>query len=383
MGKMDNGSIFWNVVLIIVCIAAGWFLKTRLTPPMMMGAMGGAGGVPLVLVETVSEEDITPSQSVIGRIEAINSVNLQPQVSGYLEDFTFNEGSVVNEGDVLFVIEKQRYQAVADLRQAELDAARASLNKIQKDYNRQKSLNQQKFASEAKLDEAYSSLLQARAAVKMAQANYELAKIDLEHAEIKAPFSGKIGKAKVTEGNFVSSATGILASIVQFDPVRITFSLTDKQISNLQQEGITKQHLNVRIELPNGKILRMTSVDEYTDNSIDSNTATVAVYAEFANPDELLIPGGYVNLNIDSGKPVHAITVSQSAIGQDQHGNYVMIVNQENKIEQRRVTLGQADGARRIITAGLKDGDRVVVQGMQKVADGAAVRAENINAEEK
>ena len=383
MGKMNNTGILWNVVLIVICIAIGWFLKTRLTPPMMMGAMGGAAATPMVLVETVTEEDITPSQSVIGHIEAINSVNLQPQVSGYLENFTFAEGSVVNQGDVLFVIERQRYQAVADLRQAELDAARASLNKIQKDYNRQKSLNQQKFASEAKLDEAYSSLLQARAAVKMAQANYELAKIDLEHAEIKAPFSGKIGKAKVTEGNFVSSATGVLASIVQFDPVRITFSLTDKQITAMRHNGIAKQHINARIELPDGKIVRMTSVDEYADNSIDANTATVAVYAEFANPDELLIPGGYVNLNIDSGNPVHAITVSQAAVGQDQHGNYVMVVGKDNTARQRRVKLGETVGKRIIIAAGLNNGEHVIVQGMQKVSDGSVVRAENINAEEK
>ncbi len=381
MGKMDSNKIIWRVVGVLVCIGIGWFLKSRLTPN-MAAMMAGAGGDPFVVFETVAEEDVTPYSSVIGHVEAINSVNLQPQVSGYLEEVKFDEGSEVNEGDVLFVIEKQRYQATADLRKAELDAAKASLTKIEKDYRRQKSLNQQKYASEARLDEAYSNLLRAQAAVKQAEANYNLAKIDLEHAEIKAPFSGKIGKAKVTEGNFVSSATGVLASIVQMNPVRVTFSMTDKEITNVLQSGMRNEHVSARIELPNGKVVRMDSINEFMDNSIDTNTATIAVYAEFMNDDELLIPGSYVNMKIDAGKAQKAITVSQSAIGQDADGNYVMLVNKDNVVEQRRVALGEAAGSRQIVTGGLEVGDNVIIQGLQKVADGKKVRAENIKVEE-
>ena len=381
MGKMDSNKIIWRVLGICLCIGIGWFLKSRLTPN-MMAMMAGATGDPYVLVETVAEEDVTPYSSVIGHVEAINSVNLQPQVSGYLEEVRFDEGSVVKEGDVLFVIEKQRYQATADLRKAELDAAKASLTKIEKDYRRQKSLNQQKFASEARLDEAYSSLLQAQAAVKQTEANYNLAKIDLEHAEIKAPFSGKIGKAKVTEGNFVSSATGVLASIVQMNPVRITFSMTDKEISSVLQSGMQNKHVSARIELPNGKVIKMDSINEFMDNSIDTNTATIAVYAEFMNDDELLIPGSYVNMKIDAGVAKKAITVLQSAIGQDEHGNYVMTVNGDGVVEQHRVALGEAIGSRQVVTSGIKVGDKVIVQGLQKAADGKKVRAENIKVEE-
>ena len=381
MGKMDSNTIIWRVLGVCLCIGIGWFLKSRLTPN-MMAMMAGAAGDPYVLVETVAEEDVTPYSSVIGHVEAINSVNLQPQVSGYLEEVKFDEGSVVKEGDVLFVIEKQRYQSTADLRKAELDSAKASLTKIEKDYRRQKSLNQQKFASEARLDEAYSSLLQAQAAVKQAEANYNLAKIDLEHAEIKAPFSGKIGKAKVTEGNFVSSATGVLASIVQMNPVRITFSMTDKEISNILQSGMRNEHVSARIELPNGKVVKTSSINEFMDNSIDTNTATIAVYAEFKNNDELLIPGSYVNMKIDSGAAKKAITVLQSAVGQDEHGNYVMTVNDEGIVAQHRVALGEAIGSRQVITSGIKAGDKVIVQGLQKAADGKKVRAENIKVEE-
>ena len=382
IGRLKSKIILQRMAFIFVCIAIGWFIKGRLTPSMPMG-MAGAMGEPYVLVETVAEEDITPYESVIGHVEAINSVALQPQVSGYLEEITFDEGSIVKEGDILFVIEKQRYQATADLRKAELDSARASLTRIEKDYHRQVSLNKQKYASEARLDEAYAGLLQAQAAVKQAEANYELAKIDLDHAEIKAPFSGRIGKAKVTEGNYVSPSTGILASVVQFNPIRINFALTDKQITDVIQTDRKDKHAHARIKLPNGKIIHMTSLREFMENSIDTNTATIAVYAEFENAKGILVPGSYVNVDLDSGMPQKALSVNQSAIGQDEHGNYVMTVNKDNIVEQRRVELGDAWGTRQVVKSGLKDGDRVIIQGLQKVADGKKVRAENIKPEEK
>jgi len=382
LGKLRSKNIIRRTVLICSCIAVGWFLKGRLTPHIPMGA-AGANSEPYVLVETIAEQDVTPFQSVIGHVEAINSVSLQPQVSGYLEKITFTEGSVVKEGDILFVIEKQRYQATANLRKAELDSARANLTKIEKDYHRQKSLNKQKYASEAKLDEAYSSLLQAQAAVKQAEANYELAKIDLDHAEIKAPFSGKIGKAKVTEGNFVSPSTGILASVVQLNPIRINFAMTDKQITDIIQSGLKNEHINARVELPNGKVIRIKSVKEFMENSIDTNTATVAVYAEFENADEQLIPGSYVNLEIDTGAPQNVLTINQAAIGQDEHGNYAMTVTKDGIVQQHRIELGEVVGKRQIVKTGLHSGDKVIIQGLQKVEDGRKVRAENIKPEEK
>ena len=382
LGKLRSKIIWKRTLLIFGCIAIGWFLKARITPQNPMVA-AGANADPYVLVETITEQDITPFQSVIGHVEAINSVSLQPQVSGYLEKITFTEGSLVKEGDVLFVIEKERYQATADLRKAELDSARANLTKIEKDYHRQKSLNKQKYASEAKLDESYSSLLQAQAAIKQAEANYELAKIDLNHAEIKAPFSGRIGKAKVTEGNYVSPSTGILASVVQFNPIRINFSLTDKQITDVIQGVLKNDSVDARIELPNGKIIRKKSVKEFMENSIDTNTATVAVYAEFENNEGVLIPGSYVNLEIDTGAPQKVLTINQAAIGQDDHGNYAMTVTKDGIVQQHRIELGEVVGKRQIVKSGLQAGDDVIIQGLQKVADGRKVRAEKIKTEEK
>ncbi len=379
VGKMSNRKILKQVVVLCLCVAAGWFLKTKLSPQQMMAA-GGPGGAPHVVVEQARLQDVTPSQKFIGHVEAINEVNIQPQVSGYLEKVLFNEGSFVKKGDILFVIEQQRYIATADLRKAELDKAKASFTQLEKEYKRQKSLNQQKFASESKLDEAYSNMLQAQAGIKQAEANYELAKIDLEHTEIRSPINGYIGKAMVTVGNFVSTSGGTLANIVQTDPVRIVFSITDKEMLNLKQDYRKRGgETYSKIVLPNGKEIKKPILSRFADNSVNTATATMSVYSEFENGDGTLIPGSYVDIMIGSGSEKNAIVISQAALAQDEHGMYVMTVNNDNIVEQKRVTLGDLIENRQIVTSGLNAGDRVIIQGLQKVTDGKKVRAENVN----
>lgn len=378
VGKMSNRKILKQVVVLCLCVAAGWFLKTKLSPQQMMAA-GGPGGDPHVVVEQARLQDVTPAQKFIGHVEAINEVNIQPQVSGYLEKVLFNEGSFVKKGDILFVIEQQRYIATADLRKAELDKAKASFTQLEKEYKRQKSLNQQKFASESKLDEAYSNMLQAQAGIKQAEANYELAKIDLEHTEIRSPINGYIGKAMVTVGNFVSTSGGTLANIVQTDPVRIVFSVTDKEMLNLKQDYRKRGgETYSKIVLPNGKEIKKPILSRFADNSVNTATATMSVYSEFENGDGTLIPGSYVDIMIGSGSEKNAIVISQAALAQDEHGMYVMTVNNDNIVEQKRVTLGDVIENRQIVTSGLNAGDRVIIQGLQKVADGKKVRAENV-----
>ena len=194
--KINNKTIFRKTLILALCVAAGWFLKSRLTPQMPnMAAMGG--GTPYVLTKQVSQTNIAPKKSYIGHVEAIKSVNLKPQVTGYVEKVLFQEGSLVNEGDILFIIEQKRYLANVELRQAELDSAKANLVRAERDYKRQKSLSKENYASKATLDTSESAYLQAKAAVAQAQANLELAKIDLDYTEIKAPITGYIGKAQV------------------------------------------------------------------------------------------------------------------------------------------------------------------------------------------
>ena len=379
VGKLQKRVIIRQVVILGLCVSFGWFLKAKLTPPVTgIGMMGS--GTPYVLVQELETRNIAPKKTFIGHVEAIKSVNLMPQITGYVEKVLFEEGSFVNEGDILFVIEQERYLATVSLREAELASAKANLVRAERDYKRQSSLSKQNYASKATLDTAESTYLQAKAEVAQAQANLDLAKIDLGYTEIKAPISGRIGKALVTEGNYVSSATQTLARIVQTDPIRVAFSVTDKDMLNMRQmyDGKGAQ-LQTELVLSNGTVLVNHLQSRFTDNEVNTDTATIAVYAEYSNDKGLLIPGNYVDIRIGDKKPQMALLVPQAALAQDEHGNYVMVVTDDNIAEQRRVILGDVVEDQQVVLEGLGADDKVIVQGLQKVREGQPVKAQLVS----
>lgn len=361
----------------LLCVAAGWFIKGRLTP--QMGGMAGmGGGTPYVLTQQVKTADVSPKRSYIARVEAIKSVDLKPQITGYVEKVLFKEGSLVNEGDILFIIEQKRYLANVELRQAELDSAKANLVKTERDYKRQKSLSKQNYASKATLDTSESNYLQAKAAVAQAEANLELAKIDLDYTEIKAPFTGYIGKANITEGNYVTSSSDNLARIVQISPIRVAFSVTDKDVLNARMRNDGNQNIRTELVLPNGKTISEPLLATFSSNEIDSSSATINIYTEYENKNNLLIPGNYVDINVSDIEAQMAVLVPQAALAQDENGNYVMTVNEDNIAEQRRVVLGDPVEDYQIVLEGLKPEDKVIIQGLQKVKNGQEVKAQLI-----
>lgn len=373
--KINKRTIFRKLLVLALCVAAGWYLKGRLTPQMPnMAAMGG--GTPYVLTKQVSQANIAPKKSYIGHVEPIKSVNLKPQITGYVEKVLFQEGSLVHEGDILFVIEQKRYLANVELRQAELDSAKANLVRAERDYNRQKSLSKENYASKATLDTSESNYLQAKAAVAQASANLELAKIDMDYTEIKAPITGYIGKAQVTEGNYVNSTTQDLARIVQTNPIRVAFQVTDKDMLDAKLNRQNEQPVQTEIVLPNGQILVNHLKSRFSDNEINSETATITIYAEYTNDESLLVPGNYVDIRVGNKEPQMAILVPQAALAQDEHGNYVITVNENNVAEQKRVVLGDVIGDSQAVLEGLDKDDKVIVQGLQKVSNGQTVKAQ-------
>jgi RND family efflux transporter MFP subunit len=279
----------------------------------------------------------------------------------------FREGSFVTEGDILFVIEQDRYQSTVDLRAAEFHRA-------DREYKRQESLNKQSYASEAKLESAKADMLQAKA-------NLALAKIDLNHTVIKAPISGYIGKALVTEGNYVNASSQVLARIVQTDPIRVVFSMADKDYLEAHQKFLDKKGLlRTRIVLSNGQIIENHIISHFLNNEANTETATIAVYIEYENKDNLLMPGNYVDVMVSTEAPKRAMLIPQSAVSQDEQGNFVYVVNGESIAEERRVTLGDLYNKRQVVLSGLKTGENVIVKGIQKVADGQKVKTEEIEA---
>ncbi len=378
LGTLSKRIIVKRVLLVIFLIYIGWFLKARLTPSMpMMGA--GAGAEPLVVTKPVESTDISPFKKYIGVVEAVKSVDLRPQITGYVERVLFKEGSFIQQDDLLFIIEQERYIANLELRSAELKKAEAHLFQVEKEYKRQVSLNKQKYASEAKLENAESDLLQAKASVKQAKANLDLAKIDLGYTEIKAPISGYIGKALVTEGNYVNSSSQILARIVQTSPIRIGFSTSDKDYLNARKFLQNKDaELNTKLVLPNGDTLSASPTSHFSNNEINKDTATMAVYLEYENKDNMLIPGNYINVLVSENRADMVTLIPQAAIGQDEHGNYAFVINQDNIAEQKRIVLDGTFEGKQIVNEGLTPGEQVVVGGIQKVKDGIKVRTAEI-----
>ena len=333
--------------------------------------------VPYVLVQEIKSIDTTKVNNQIAHVEAINSVNLVPKVNGTINEVLFEEGSFVKEGDVLFVINPDTYKATVELREAELDRAEASLKEAEKNYNRQVKLSKQNIASKATFDSAESTYLQAKAAVKMAKASLTLAQDDLEDTQVTAPISGYIGKALVTKGNYVLKSTQILARIVQISPVRVTFSLTDKEFLNLKQkyEEGKENSLKARVVLPNGSILSEEFNSLFANNEVSSDTATVSIYTDLENKEEKLIPGNYVQIALLDNKPNMNVIIPQGSLAQDEHGFYTYVVNADNVVEERRLILGEVIDSNQVVKSGLQAGEKVIIQGLQKVQNGITVKA--------
>ena len=356
----------------MLSVATGWFIKAKLTPQ-GAGMMGMMGGTPHVLIEEVKIVDVSPQKQYIAVVEAINSVNLIPQVSGYIDKVLFQEGSVVQEGDILFIIEQDRYIANVDLSKAALSSAKANLVRAERDYNRQKALSTHNYASKSTLDQAESTYLQAKAAVAQAKANLELAEIDMKHTEIKAPFTGTIGKALVTEGNYVSSNSQTLARIVQKSPVRVAFSVPDKDHQLFRDMGLS--NLRTKVIIPGNKVFDEKVNSYFISNEINSNTATLPVYLEYINHSKELIPGNYVDVILSSSEENKAIVINPSAVMQDANGAYVFAVDDEGKVQEIRVQLDGVFEGKQIVLSGLVGNEKIIVNGLQKVKDGATVRA--------
>lgn len=371
-----------KIAIVLLCVAVGWYLKGRFSPS---GSGFQMGGEVYVLAKETAINDITETNNKISYVEAINDVNLLPKVTGTVEKVLFKEGSLVNEGDVLFEIEPDKYQAAYDLAKAQLDSTEANLVKAERDYNRQQKLSDQKFASKATFDTAQSAYLQAKAAVEEAKARLDVATLDLDYTKVKAPISGKIGKALVTEGNYVVASSQPLAKIVQVNPMRISFSLTDKEAIEVAEAKYEPENLRARITLPTSKTIDEDVVNLFIDNKVNAATATVAVYMDVDNSDGLLIPGNYVQTAVITGKTKQAVTIPQTAINYDQQGAFVYVVkvNKEKSsdteihgtAEQRRVELGDVvNESEQAVLSGLKDKELIIVQGSVKLQNNSPVK---------
>jgi membrane fusion protein (multidrug efflux system) len=345
----------------------------------------GVADPPAVGVIEVTEQKVNPFFEFVGRTRAKESVALRARVTGFLEGREFREGGDVDRGQVLFKIEPERYQAALAQAQAELAAAEASLNRAKVDAARYEELLKTKNVSQQKVDEAEAEVLVQEAAVQTAKAAIKQAQLDVNYTEVTAPISGRIDVARYTVGNLVGPESGVLATINMMDPVQVTFSIAETWYLELVQADSEAERTGREIEesshvplirLPDGSMYEQQGDFDFVDNKVDEKTGTVLVRAVFPNPDRLLLPGQFVTVVIEREEAKDEVLIPQAAVLTDQGGNYVLLVNDQNEVEARRVQTGQRFGPNVVVGQGLQAGERIVMYGIQKTRPGITVRPE-------
>ena len=336
------------------------------------------GGMPPinVSVEAAMEEKIENPKSYVALVEAINSVDVVAKVSGSLDKVNFVEGGFVKKDDALFIIDKDTYKANYDLAKAQLESAQANLKKTERDFQRQTKLSAKKIASEATYDMAESAYLQAKAAVSQAMAKLALAKIDLDNTEVKAYIDGMIGRTKVTVGNYVNASAEPLARVVQVNPIRIAFSLTDKEFLGFQKAGAQDiNNFEINIELANGEIITQKLKKIFANNEVNMSTATISTYVDVQNEEGLLKPGSYVRISITAVNPQRGVLISDKSIIQNEGNSFVFVVGENNIVQMRQVVLGESYAGKQVVLSGVNAGEKVLVGGLanRMLRDGAQV----------
>jgi len=339
----------------------------------------GSGPPPLVKIAAVIEQDVNPSDCYVGHVEAIQAVDLQARVEGFLELVNFKEGSYVHAGDMLYIIEQELYQARVDMDRARIAKAQAVLTKAGQ-YLRQVQTVHSGGVSASDIDTAVADEFQAKAQLQEAKASLKQSELDLGYTKIFAPINGRIGLTKFTRGNLVGPNSGYLARIVQTDPIRVVFSISENHLAAIKtaikdaSNGKNNYILTPKLKLLNGEIIKNPGHIDFVDNEIDASTGTIAVRAVFDNKSGLLIPGQYVNVLLSRKKAKMLPVVPQAAVQEDRQGRYVLIVDSRNMVIQRRITTGPTVGINWAVKSGLSAGDMVIVQGVQKVQPGLTVR---------
>ena len=337
------------------------------------------GPPPIVTVAAVTEQDVNPPAEYIGHVEAVQVVDLRARVEGFLEQVRFKEGSNVHSGDLLYVIEQVPYQSRVDAEIAIVAQSEATLSKASQRLSRLRTARPESVPA-TDMDNAVAEELSARAQLAEAKANLATAQIDLGYTQVKAPIRGRIGCTAYTKGNLVNPASGALARIVQLNPIRVVYSISENDLVDIQmalhdaQNGKKSPFLTSRLKLANGEIIKASGRMDFVDNTVDPGTGTIAVRALFDNPDGMLLPGQYVTVMVTRSNPKLMPVVPQSAVMEDHDGRYVFVVDEQNRVIMRRVKTGPVIGVNWAMATGLAAGEKVIEEGVQKVQPGQIVK---------
>ena len=350
-------------------------------------AQAPGGPPPAVGVVTVEPATITETSSFVGRVQAIERVSITARVTAFLEKRLFTEGADVRAGDVLYRLERGPFEAEVNRQEASFADISARLANATLQLDRAETLLRTAAGNRVSVDDATMSQRSQAAQLAAAQAILRQARINLDYTEIKAPIAGQISRSAISPGNVVTPASGALAVIVSQDPIYVTFPVAVRVLTELRGRYEGKGGLNavrVRLTLPDGSAYAPTGKIDYVDPTVSAGTDTILARAVIANPplgtpepgrpvERRLTDGAFVTVSVEGIQPITALGIPRAAVLADQSGNFVYVVAADNKVERRPIQLGQSTPALAIIAGGLKQGETVILEGLQRARPGIQV----------
>ncbi len=362
---------------------------SRITPSLVAFAALAACGEqnsyvppppPKVTVAAPVERAVVNYLEATGNTAAVNSADLVARVPGFVESIDYKDGDLVKKGAVLFTIEQKPYQLKVEQAKASEAIVRANLTKAEAEYKRQADLVPLGSASKATLDNALGGRDNARASLDQAVASSKLAENDLSYTRVTAPFDGLVTARKISIGSFVGSSPTVLATIVQPDPIYVSFNISEQDVLRIRAEirrrGMTPDDLKkvtVEIGLQTEAGYPHHGHLDYASPTVDSSTGTLTARAILDNPARVMLPGMFVRVRVPTTRQEKALLVPDTALGNDQGGRYLLVVGKDNVVEQRKVEFGALDGILRMIEKGVAPGDRVIVNGLLRAIPGQKV----------
>jgi membrane fusion protein, multidrug efflux system len=345
-------------------------------------------GPPAVGVVTVEPATITETSEYVGRIQAIQRVALNARVTAFLEQRLFTEGTEVHAGDLLYKLERGPFEADVANKEAAVADASARLANATITLNRAQKLLSTPAGQQSTYDDAVAAQRSQAAQLAGAQAALRQSRINLDYTEIRAPIDGEISRTAITPGNVVSPGSGALATIVSQDPMYVMFPVSVRLLTDLRDHYAGRGGLNavqVRLKLPDGSPFNQNGKIDYVAPTVSTGTDTILVRAVIANPalgtpepgrrvDRALIDGAFVTVLVEGLQPVTALGIPRAAVMSDQSGSYVFVVTQDNKVARRQIRLGQSTATLAVIADGLKQGEQVIVEGLQRAKPGIVVK---------
>ena len=368
------GTAIGVLVLVAASVTGGW-VASDLWPKKVEKAAPPPQQKPSVSVMPVTERAYNLPERFVAHAEPVQEVELLPQVDGYIKEILFKEGDIVKAGDVLYVLDGERYDAIVNQRRADLAAAEAEERRSVRYWERMRKADA-RGVTELERDNAEAGAQSAKAAVMQAKANLIVAEYDLKKTRVVAPISGQIGKTSAHVGDYVSPSKGALARIVQVDPMRVSFPLTDRAYVGwraAQLKGVAPDY-RLRLLLPDGSEYKGLGAWAFDDNTMSRETATIIMRLVFPNPERMLIPNSYVTLLVDHKNPPKLPCVPQQAVLDLSTGSRaVWVLKDDMTVEQRVVETRETSGGWTPVVSGVKPGEKVVVSGIAKLAPGMKV----------